>query len=120
MCCLDRRVLSSYVLSLGGAGRKLSIYRDRIASASAEDVGMTAAEPVAGDLRCRFAGGFPCGGLPGCASGLLGQIQSAVRWLLTGRGTDWRGGPWEWGFGHPKGRWDRRGSEAGWWPGPPG
>jgi DNA-binding PadR family transcriptional regulator len=82
---------------------------------------MTAAEPVAGDLRCRFAGGFPrAGSLPGCASGWLGQIQSAVRWLLTGRGTGGRGGPWEWGLGHPKGRWDWRGNEAGWWPGPPG
>jgi DNA-binding PadR family transcriptional regulator len=76
---------------------------------------MTAAEPATGDLCCPFAGVRLC-------SGLLRQLLDAIRVLLAGPGTAWRGGPWERGHGWPKGRWDWRGGfgEPGWWAGPPG
>jgi DNA-binding PadR family transcriptional regulator len=77
---------------------------------------MAAAEPVAGDLPCRFASAPPCG------NGLAGQLRGAARRLMAGRGPGWRGGPWERGYGWPKGRpgWHGGFGEAGWWPGPPG
>jgi len=78
---------------------------------------------MARDFHCRPAVASPCAsGLFSCTSGLFSQIQIAVRWLLAGRGPGWRGGPWEWGYGRPKGRWDWHGGsgETGWWPGPPG
>jgi DNA-binding PadR family transcriptional regulator len=77
---------------------------------------MTAAEPATVRLCCPFAHTRPCG------SGLLGQIQAAIRWLLAAPGPGWRDGPWEWGSARPKGRADWRGGfgEPGWWAGPPG
>jgi len=57
-------------------------------------------------------------------SGLLGQVQGAVRWMSGGHGPGWRGGPWERGSGRPKGPWGWPGGfggqQGGWWPGPPG
>jgi DNA-binding PadR family transcriptional regulator len=59
-----------------------------------------------------------------CVSGLLGQVQSAARRMSGGHGPGWRGGPWERGFGRPKGprEWAGGfgGQPGGWWPGPPG
>jgi DNA-binding PadR family transcriptional regulator len=77
---------------------------------------MAVAESVAADLRCRPAGAFPCG------SGLASQMRNAVLRLMADRGPGWRGGPWERGYGWPKGRRDWHGGfgETGWWPGPPG
>jgi DNA-binding PadR family transcriptional regulator len=97
------------------------------------------AESTAGDFGCRpgnifggwrgnafgwRAGAFGCrsGDIADCVSGLLGQIQDAVRWMLTGEGPGWRGGPWE--RGHKwKGRWEGPGFGGpwgDWWPGRPG
>jgi DNA-binding PadR family transcriptional regulator len=78
---------------------------------------MPAAESAAWDVgRCRFPSG--------CAGGLAGQIRDAIRWMSAGHGPGWRGGPWERGFGRPKGprEWHRGGGGpwGGWWPGPPG
>src|SRR5215467_4351722 len=73
-------------------------------------------ECAAGDFGCRG------GDIADCVSGLLAQIQGAVRWMLGGGGPGWRGGPWE--RGHKwKGRWEGPGFGGpwgGWWPGPPG
>jgi len=59
-----------------------------------------------------------------CVSGLLGQVQGAARRMSGGHGPGWRGGPWERGFGRPKGprEWAGGfgGQPGGWWPGPPG
>jgi DNA-binding PadR family transcriptional regulator len=59
-----------------------------------------------------------------CVSGLLGQVQGAARRMSGGHGPGWRGGPWERGFGRPKGprEWPGGfgGQQGGWWPGPPG
>ena len=58
-----------------------------------------------------------------CVSGLLGQVQSAARRMSGGHGPGWRGGPWEQGFGRPKGprEWAGGfGGQGGWWPGQPG
>jgi DNA-binding PadR family transcriptional regulator len=77
---------------------------------------MAAADPVAGDFRCGLASTFPC------RSALAGQIRGAVRWLMADRGPGWRGGPWERGYGWPKGRreWHAGFGGTGWWPGSPG
>ncbi len=79
---------------------------------------MSAAESAAGDFDRRLFDVFHC------VSGLLGQIQDAVRWKTSGPGPGWRGAPWERGYGRPKGRWEGRGGFGGpwgdWWPGPPG
>ncbi|HUY49857.1 MAG TPA: PadR family transcriptional regulator [Streptosporangiaceae bacterium] len=60
-----------------------------------------------------------------CVGGLPGQVQGAVRGMSGGgHGPGWRGGPWEKGFGRPKGprEWPGGfgGQWGGWWPGPPG
>jgi DNA-binding PadR family transcriptional regulator len=59
-----------------------------------------------------------------CVSGLLGQVQSTARRMSGGHGPGWRGGPWERGFGRPKGprEWAGGfgGQPGGWWPGSPG
>jgi len=77
---------------------------------------MTAAESTTGGFCCPFAGARRC------ASGLLRQLQDAIRLLLAGRGPGWRAAPWEPGYGPPKGRWAWHGGfgEPGWWAGPPG
>jgi DNA-binding PadR family transcriptional regulator len=80
---------------------------------------MAAAVPATGDICCPLVRFRPCG------SGRSGLIHGGIRWLLAGRGPDGagrRGGPWEWGYGRPKGRLDWHGGlgETGWWPGPPG
>src|SRR5215469_6927009 len=80
---------------------------------------MTAADSPAGDFDPPVSEGFRCLG------GVLGQVLGAVR-EMTGarRGPGWRGGPWEWGPGRPKGAkdWPRGfgGHWGGWWPGPSG
>jgi DNA-binding PadR family transcriptional regulator len=58
--------------------------------------------------------------------GLLGQVQDAVRGP-GGPGPGFRGAPWDWGTGRPRGprgpgQWPPGpgGPWAGWWPGPPG
>jgi DNA-binding PadR family transcriptional regulator len=76
---------------------------------------MSGAQSAAGDFGCRRVSLF-C-----CAGDLLAQLQGAVRWMLTGPGPGWRGGPWERGA-RRKGRWEGSGfgPPGGWWPGPPG
>jgi len=97
------------------------------------------AESTTGDFGCRAGnifGGWPgsafgwrgsafgcrSGDIADCVSGLLAQIQGAVRWMVAGGGPGWGGGPWE--RGHKwKGRWEGPGFGGpwgGWWPGPPG
>ena len=55
---------------------------------------------------------------------LLGHLQGAVGGRPGGHGPGWRGGPWDRGFGRPKGarEWSGGfgGPWGGWWPGPPG
>jgi DNA-binding PadR family transcriptional regulator len=81
---------------------------------------MTAADSSAGEFDPRFSESFSCLG------GVLGQVLGAVREMSGGRrGPGWRGGPWEWGPGRPRGGRDwQKGSGGpwggGWWPGPPG
>jgi DNA-binding PadR family transcriptional regulator len=79
---------------------------------------MLAAGSVAGDFDPGLFDVFTC------MSGLLGQVQGAVRRMSGGHGPGWRGGPWERGFGRPKGprEWAGGfgGQQGGWWPGPPG
>jgi DNA-binding PadR family transcriptional regulator len=81
---------------------------------------MTAADSSAGEFDPRFSESFSCLG------GVLSQVLGAVREMSGGhRGPGWRGGPWEWGPGRPRGGRDwQKGSGGpwggGWWPGPPG
>jgi DNA-binding PadR family transcriptional regulator len=80
---------------------------------------MTAADSPAGDFGPPVSEAFSCLG------GLLGQVLGAVREMSGGRrGPGWRGGPWEWGPGRPRGAKDWPGGFSGhgggWWPGPPG
>ncbi len=70
----------------------------------------------------------------GSVARVLGHIQGAVggtsRGTSRGHGPGWRGGPWERGFGRPKGarEWPGGPGRPGnfgepwgdWWPGPPG
>jgi DNA-binding PadR family transcriptional regulator len=63
----------------------------------------------------------------GSVARLLGHIQGAVGGMSRGHGPGWRGGPWERGFGRPKGakEWPPGpggfgGPWGAWWPGPPG
>ena len=59
-----------------------------------------------------------------CAGGMLGQVRRAVLRMSAGHGPGMRRGPWDRGFGGPKGpgRWGggSGGPWGGWWPGPPG
>jgi len=81
---------------------------------------MTAADSAAGDFDPRFSEAFSC------LDGLLDQVLGAVREMAgSARGPGWRGGPWEWGPGRPRGGREWRGGfggpwGGGWWPGPPG
>ena len=87
---------------------------------------MAAAVPATGDIGCPLVRFRRCGG------GRPALFHGGIRWLLAGRGPGGagrgpggagrRGGPWEWGYGRPKGRLDWHGGpgETGWWPGPPG
>ena len=80
---------------------------------------MTAADSPAGDFDPPMSEAFSC------LDGLLGQVLSAVREMSGGRRCPgWRGGPWEWGSGRPRGAKDWPGGFGrhwgGWWPGPPG
>ena len=80
---------------------------------------MTAADSPAGDFDPPMSEAFSCLG------GLLSQVLSAAREMSGGRrGPGWRGGPWEWGSGRPRGAKDWPGGFGrhwgGWWPGPPG
>src|SRR6516165_9219023 len=80
---------------------------------------MSAADSPAGDFDPPMSEAFSC------LDGLLGQVLSAVREMSGGRrGPGWRGGPWEWGSGRPRGAKDWPGGFGrhwgGWWPGPPG
>jgi DNA-binding PadR family transcriptional regulator len=69
----------------------------------------------------------------GSVARVLGHIQGAVGGMSRGHGPGWRGGPWERGFGRPKGarEWppgaggpggpgNFSGPWGAWWPGPPG
>ena len=59
--------------------------------------------------------------------GLLGHVQDVIRGMPGGPGPGFRGGPWDWGAGRPRGprgprEWPpgRGGPWGSWWPGPPG
>ena len=79
---------------------------------------MPAAGSAAGDFDPRLFDVF------NCVSDLLSRVRGAVIRMSGGRGPGWRGGPWEPGFGRPKGRGEWPGGSGGqwggWWPGPPG
>jgi DNA-binding PadR family transcriptional regulator len=79
---------------------------------------MTGASSAAGDFDPRF---FQ---IAGCMARLLEQVQGAVRAMASEHGRSWRGGPWERGFGRPRGPREWHGGFGGpwggWWPGPPG
>src|SRR4249919_384390 len=78
-----------------------------------------------------FAAGSPAGEFDprlfevfSCVGRLLAQVQDAARGMPGGHGPGWRGGPWERGFGRPRGPREWHGGPGGqwggWWPGPPG
>src|SRR6266516_4083324 len=88
---------------------------------------MPVAGSAAGDFDPRLFEIF------GSVARLLGHIQGAVGGMSRGHGPGWRGGPWERGFGRPKGarQWPPGpggpggpggfgGPWGAWWPGPPG
>ena len=82
---------------------------------------MPVAGSAAGDFDPRLFEIF------GSVARLLGHIQGAVGGMSPGHGPGWRGGPWERGFGRPKGakEWPPGpggfgGPWGAWWPGPPG
>jgi DNA-binding PadR family transcriptional regulator len=77
---------------------------------------MPAAWSAAGEFDPRFFEIFSCAGR------LLEHIQGALREMSGGHGPGWRGGPWDWGSGRPRGPRDWPGGfggpRGGWWPGP--
>jgi DNA-binding PadR family transcriptional regulator len=79
---------------------------------------MPAAGSAAGDFDPRLLDVF------NCVSDLLSRVRGAVIRMSGRRGPGWRGGPWERGFGPPKGQGEGPGGFGGqwggWWPGPPG
>jgi DNA-binding PadR family transcriptional regulator len=70
---------------------------------------MGAAAWSADDIDCAFL--FRAWG------DLLGQLRKGAKAMA---GSEWRGGPFEWGFGGRKGHGPWGGGFAGWRPGPPG
>jgi DNA-binding PadR family transcriptional regulator len=79
---------------------------------------VSATESAAGEFDAGLADALHC------VVGFLSQLRGASRWMSSARGTGWRGGPWERGYGRPKGPpdWARgfAGPPGAWWPGPPG